>query len=128
MFFQSLHLSFLFIIFTLWKLDLRVALPNLIKSGAIKPLLTIILQNFLPLALLASFPTDVRQWMKNFRHSNNNILGRQCLHHLTRTLLVPNGSLRSKDTVMAQSPGIRFVLGSSPLQIPLCSSTSTTLQ
>ena len=43
MFFQSPLLLFLFLIFTLCKLDLRVALPNLIRSGAIKPLLSIIL-------------------------------------------------------------------------------------
>ena len=49
--------------------------------------------------------------MKNFKHSSNNILGLQCLHHLTRTLLVPNGSLRSKETVMAQSPGNKACLG-----------------
>lgn len=75
MFFQSPLLLFLFLIFTLCKLDLRVALPNLIKSGAIKPLLSIILQKLLPSVLLVSFPTGVRQWMKNFRHSGNNILG-----------------------------------------------------
>ena len=43
MFFQSLLLLFLFLTFTVYKLDLIVALPKLIKSGAIKPLLSIIL-------------------------------------------------------------------------------------